>query len=81
MSIYGTPGPVYIDLPQDLLQSTAPENSIHYLPKVELLPCLVLPDVTVHSIISMLKSAKSPLVIVGKGVAYGRAENEMRAFI
>lgn len=30
---------------------------------------------------SLLKSAKSPLVIVGKGVAYGNAENEMRAFI
>jgi len=29
----------------------------------------------------LLKSAKAPLVIVGKGVAYGNAENEMRAFI
>ena len=48
MSIYGTPGPVYIDLPQDLLQSKAPEDSIHNLPRVEALPCLVLPDVTVH---------------------------------
>ena len=81
MSIFGTPGPCYIDVPQDVLQGKALESSIHYLPKVEPLPCLVLPDQTVHHILNMLKTAKSPLVIVGKGVAYGRAEDEMRAFI
>ena len=30
---------------------------------------------------ALLKNAKSPLVIVGKGIAYGFAENEMREFI
>lgn len=29
----------------------------------------------------LLKNAKHPLVIVGKGCAYGRAEDEMNAFI
>ena len=29
----------------------------------------------------MLRQAKSPLVIVAKGIAYGAAEDEMRAFI
>ena len=29
----------------------------------------------------MLKQAKSPLVIVGKGIAYGGAHDEMRAFV
>jgi 2-hydroxyacyl-CoA lyase 1 len=48
MSMYGAPGPVYIDLPQDLLQGKAPASSISYLPKVELLPALVLPRQTVE---------------------------------
>ena len=30
---------------------------------------------------ALLRSAKNPLVIVGKGVAYGNAEVEMRSFI
>jgi 2-hydroxyacyl-CoA lyase 1 len=28
-----------------------------------------------------LKNAKNPLVIIGKGIAYGKAEEEMRSFI
>ena len=35
----------------------------------------------VESTLSLLKNAKSPLVIVGKGIAYGDAEKEMRTFI
>lgn len=35
----------------------------------------------VDETLNLLKNAKSPLVIVGKGVAYGDAEKEMRAFI
>ena len=34
MSIYGTPGPVYIDLPQDLLYGTCNESEVNYLPAV-----------------------------------------------
>lgn len=32
MSMYGTPGPVYIDLPGDLLLAKALENDVKYLP-------------------------------------------------
>jgi len=81
MSIYGAPGPVYIDLPQDLLQGKVPVSSVSYLPKVEPLPALVLPSKTVEQVLKMLQQAKSPLVIVGKGVAYADAEGEMRNFI
>jgi 2-hydroxyacyl-CoA lyase 1 len=31
--------------------------------------------------LSLLSQAKSPLVIIGKGVSYGNAEKEMREFI
>ena len=32
VSMYGTPGPVYIDLPNDLLYGKVPESEVHYLP-------------------------------------------------
>jgi 2-hydroxyacyl-CoA lyase 1 len=35
----------------------------------------------VDQTLSLLKSAKKPLVIVGKGVGYGNAYEEMRSFI
>jgi 2-hydroxyacyl-CoA lyase 1 len=31
--------------------------------------------------LALLKQAKAPLVIVGKGIGYGNASEEMRAFI
>ena len=41
--MYGTPGPVYVDLPGDLLLSKAEESEINYLPIVEPYPALVMP--------------------------------------
>lgn len=74
MSMYGTPGAVYIDLPNDLLQAEVPEETIKYQALVEELPQLVLPQTTVDSTLQLLKSAKTPLIIVGKGIAYADAE-------
>ena len=81
MSMYGAPGACYIDLPNDLLYAKVPEDSISYLPRVELLPPMVLPMTTVQATLALLKSAKTPLIIVGKGIGYARADSEMRAFI
>ena len=81
MSMYGTPGPVYIDLPHNLLYAKVPEESVRYLPKVEMLPSLHLPASLITSALDLLKSAKSPLVIVGKGIAYADAHDEMRQFV
>lgn len=74
ISMYGTPGPVYVDLPGDLLLAKEDESKINYLPWVEDIPKLVLPDSLVTSTLTLLKQAKSPLVIVGKGIAYGNAD-------
>ena len=81
MSMYGTPGPVYIDLPHNLLYAKVPEDSVSYLPKVELLPPMHLPANLITSTIDLLKGAKNPLVIVGKGIAYADANDEMRQFV
>jgi len=81
MATYGTPGPCYIDLPHNLLYTKVDEASVKYLPMVMPLPSLVLPNQMVTSTLELLKQAKSPLVIVGKGIAYGGAHDEMRAFV
>ena len=81
MSMYGTPGPVYIDLPHNLLYAKVPEESVRYLPKVEMLPPLHLSPNLVTQTIDLLKGAKNPLVIVGKGIAYADAHDEIRSFV
>jgi 2-hydroxyacyl-CoA lyase 1 len=42
MSIYGTPGPVYVDLPADLLFGKIQESEIEYYGPVDPLPSLQL---------------------------------------
>lgn len=42
LSLYGTPGPVYIDLPADILFGKINADEINYLPLVEPLPSLSL---------------------------------------
>lgn len=79
ISMRGRPGPVYIDMPADLLRSSQKEIPAALPLAYNILP---YPDpVTVNKALDLLKSAKKPLVIVGKGAAYSRAENEIREFI
>lgn len=78
-SITGRPGPVYLDLPGDVLTATV-ESEIQYPLSVS--PPLYGPDVNeIESAVKLLSQHKNPLVIVGKGCSYGRAENEVRQFI
>lgn len=72
--MYGTPGPVYLDFPSDIIYGKIDESEISYMPLVEPIPPLILSPSVLEKTLALLKSAKSPLVIVGKGVAYGNAE-------
>jgi 2-hydroxyacyl-CoA lyase 1 len=41
----------------------------------------LVPKESIQKTLALLKSAKQPLVIVGKGLAYANAQPEVRAFI
>ena len=84
VSMYGTPGPVYIELTADVLFG-----------KIENMPAILqpVPPVTTYleknplspekvaNTLALLKMAKKPLVIVGKGIAYADASEGMRSFL
>jgi 2-hydroxyacyl-CoA lyase 1 len=80
-SMYGVPGAVYIDMPADIIFSKIAEDELIWEPMIQLLPQLEIPMSYVEKTISMLKNAKRPLAIVGKGIAYAQAEDEIRHFI
>ena len=80
-SIYGRPGPVYLDLPADIIMSKTDEESAQQYARVPDAPRSFADPASVDAAITALKSAARPLVIVGKGAAYARAEDDVRAFI
>ncbi|MGE5595551.1 MAG: thiamine pyrophosphate-binding protein, partial [Hyphomicrobiales bacterium] len=80
-TIYGRPGAAYLDLPGDLISGTVEEESVSFPPRCPDAPRPLAPPEAIDDALAVLKSAERPLVIVGKGAAYARAENEVRAFI
>ena len=80
-SLYGRPGAAYLDLPDDILTARLEEEEIELAPTVPDPPRSAAPETNVNAAIDALKSAENPLVIVGKGMAWSRAENEVREFI
>jgi 2-hydroxyacyl-CoA lyase 1 len=80
-SIYGRPGPVYLDMPDDIIGGEADEDKIYPAAKVGDPPRPQASPDDVEAALSALESAERPLVIVGKGMAWSRAEDEVREFI
>ena len=80
-SIYGRPGAVYLDLPNDIIVPRVEEASIEFKPRCPDPPRSLAEPEQVERALELLRSAERPLVVVGKGAAYARAESEVREFI
>lgn len=80
MTTYGRPGVAYLDMPGNILQSkTEIDMNTQY---VHPAPPTAFPDpVQVLKAVELLSQAKNPLIIVGKGAAYARAEEQIRKLI
>ena len=80
-SIYGRPGPVYLDMPDDIIREDVADEDVHEAAAVADPPRMQAMAGDVDAALDALESAERPLVIVGKGMAWSRAEDEVRAFI
>lgn len=80
-SIYGRPGPVYLDMPDDIICGEIDEADVPQVATIPEPPRTTAPLENVEAALDLLETAKRPLVIVGKGMAWSRAEDELRAFI
>jgi 2-hydroxyacyl-CoA lyase 1 len=80
-SIYGRPGATYLDMPDDIILGEAEEAAVHFPSRCADPPRSTAPEENIAQALQVLKSAQRPLVIIGKGMAWSRAEDEVRAFI
>ena len=80
-SIYGRPGAVYLDMPDDIIRGEIDEADVPEVANVPEPPRSTAPMENIEAALDLLETAKCPLVIVGKGMAWSRAEDELRAFI
>ncbi|MCG5235600.1 oxalyl-CoA decarboxylase [Xanthobacter oligotrophicus] len=82
-AVSGRPGGVYLDLPAKLFsQAMDAEAGAKSLVKViDAAPAQIPSPAAVDRAIDLLKGAKKPLIILGKGAAYAQADEEIRAFV
>ncbi|MXY56290.1 MAG: oxalyl-CoA decarboxylase [Gammaproteobacteria bacterium] len=80
-SLYGRPGPVYLDFPDDIIRGECDEDEVIEAAAVPEPPRTQADPDAVEAALSALESAERPLVVVGKGMAWSRAEDEIREFI
>ncbi|HIP79866.1 MAG TPA: oxalyl-CoA decarboxylase, partial [Kiloniellaceae bacterium] len=82
-AVSGRPGGVYLDLPANLLgQVMNAEAGQQSLVKVvDAAPRQLPAPEAVARALEVLKGAKRPLIVLGKGAAYAQADEEIRALV
>jgi oxalyl-CoA decarboxylase len=82
-AVSGRPGGVYLDLPAKLFAQTmdaaAGRNSL--IKVVDPAPRQIPAQAAVQRALELLKSAKRPLILLGKGAAYAQADADIRALV
>jgi oxalyl-CoA decarboxylase len=82
-AVSGRPGGVYLDLPAKLFgQVIDAERGAKSLVKViDPAPAQIPAPAAVKRALDVLKSARRPLIILGKGAAYAQADDDIRALV
>jgi len=82
-AVSGRPGGVYLDLPAQLLAQTldAAHGKRSMVRVVDAAPSQLPSPDSVQRAIALLKGAKKPLIILGKGAAYAQADEGIRALV
>jgi len=79
----GRPGPVYLDLPGDILYGEVDEAKIEWPdpwdPAKRHRPMASTADV--KAIVDLLSACDQPVIISGSGILWSEAENELQAFV
>src|SRR5712671_185635 len=80
-AIYGRPGATYLDMPDNIITGKCEEDKVVQVERAPDPPRTVAPQEYIEDALNLLEKAERPLVLVGKGMAWSRAEDEVRSFI
>ncbi|XP_058585823.1 2-hydroxyacyl-CoA lyase 1 isoform X2 [Neofelis nebulosa] len=80
-SIYGRPGACYVDIPADFVNLQVNVNSVRYMECCMPPPVSMAETSAICMAATVIRNAKKPLLIIGKGAAYARAEEGIRKLV
>ncbi len=77
----GQPGPVYVDLPGDVLYRVVEEEEVTFPKRPHQVPRVAGDPALVKEAVALLKAAERPLVITGTGIMWSGAMQELQEFV
>jgi len=82
-AVSGRPGGVYLDLPAKLFAQVmdADKGQKSLVKVIDPAPAQIPAPEAIARALDVLKSAKRPLIILGKGAAYAQADDAIRSFV
>ena len=82
-AVSGRPGGVYLDLPAKLFSQVmkADAGAKSLVKVIDAAPAQIPAPAAIKRALDVLKGAKRPLIILGKGAAYAQADDDIRALV
>src|SRR5471030_3338017 len=82
-AVSGRPGGVYLDLPAKLFGQVmeAAKGKKSLVKVIDAAPAQIPAPASIKRALDVLKAAKRPLIILGKGAAYAQADEAIKAFV
>src|SRR5690606_22226455 len=82
-AVSGRPGGVYLDVPAQLLGQTidAVRGAESIVKVVDPAPAHIPSPESIQRAVDVLKSAKKPIIMLGKGAAYAQAEKQIKELV
>jgi oxalyl-CoA decarboxylase len=82
-AVSGRPGGVYLDLPAKLFSQVmnAAAGAKSLVKVIDAAPAQIPAPAAVKRALDVLKAAKRPLIVLGKGAAYAQADDAVRALV
>ena len=82
-AVSGRPGGVYLDLPAKLFSQVmdAAEGAKSLVKVIDAAPAQLPAPSAIKRALDVLKTAKRPLIVLGKGAAYAQADDEVRTLV
>jgi len=81
-AFYGRPGPTFVDIPANFIRAGVSDlKGVASITSVPDAPKSMACTEMIRQAVSKLREARAPLVVIGKGCAYARAEQSIRSFI
>jgi thiamine pyrophosphate-dependent acetolactate synthase large subunit-like protein len=77
----GRPGPVYLDMPGDVLGEKVEEDAVTYAPSWKPSPRTLGDTGAIKEAIALLAKAQRPIIVAGSGVWWSDGGTALRAFV